>query len=88
MAPTSQFNKMIKMAIERQDHKIAGYIAGFCRFKMGMNYQEILERVQQVCPEVEMRDWDGLMYDHDEFLSRYDAQADGMIRAHVKEICY
>ena len=23
MAPTSQFNKMIKMAIERQDHKIA-----------------------------------------------------------------
>jgi len=84
----TQFEKMIKIAVEQEDHKVAGYIATYCQTKMGMNYHEILARVQQVCPAVERRDWDGLMYDFDNFNNRYEERAHKIMCDHVKEVCY
>jgi len=84
----TQFEKIIKAAIDREDEKIAGWLASYCQTKMGMNYHEILARVQQVCPEVDMPLWDGLMYEFDTFNDRYGEKAHKIMCDHVKEICY
>lgn len=56
----------IRRVIKENDSTGAANIANFCRYDMGMNYNEILERVQKECPEVTQADWDGLLYEHEQ----------------------
>jgi len=40
-------------------------VADFCRFKLGMTFDQTLTVVQEVDPTVTPAQWDGLMYDCD-----------------------
>ena len=56
----------IEKAVGGQDAKLAGKCANFMRFRMGMNYPQVVARVQLQCPEVTENDWESLMYESDQ----------------------
>ena len=55
----------IEKAIRNQDAAAAGGVADFCRFRMGLDYQETAALVQRVCPEANPASWEALLYEAD-----------------------
>ena len=43
--------------------------ADFCRFRLGLNYQQTLDLVRKVLPEMDEAKWDNLLYQVDEMES-------------------
>lgn len=70
MAEKTALAKKIQQVIKDEDSRGAGKMMDFCRFTMGMTYNQILERVQQECPEVTPSFWDALLYDYEQTESR------------------
>jgi len=59
-------NDAIGKAVDRRDAKLAGALCDALRFQLGMNYRQILNRVQRVRPSVSAADWDELLQEADE----------------------
>lgn len=57
-----KMREAIARAVENQDARLAGALSDVCRFRLGLNYQETLELVQSVRPEVTPAEWDALLY--------------------------
>ena len=52
---------VIRQAVNEEDPSAAIQVADFCRFKMGLDYDGILEVVRRVKPDLQVRDWDALL---------------------------
>ena len=55
----------ITKAVRDNDARAAGVVADVCRFRLGMNYDQILERVRQQYPDLDIPSWDELLYEAD-----------------------
>lgn len=58
---TTTLGDAIKKAVETHDASLAGKVADYCRFKLGMSYQETLEFVQAIAP-ISESNWESLLY--------------------------
>jgi hypothetical protein len=62
---TLKMDDAIAKAIDERNARLAGIVANSLRFKGGMNYEQVLARVQKVRPNVTAEDWECLMYEAD-----------------------
>lgn len=49
-----------------KDARLAGQVADFCRFTLGMNYKQTFELVRRRHPDLDEADWDQLLAEADE----------------------
>jgi len=56
----------IKEALVTRDAVLAGKVADYCRFRLGMNYPQTFALVQEVRPQAMLAEWDALLYEADE----------------------
>lgn len=63
----------IREAIKHQDATLAGRIADRLRYRHGLNYAQSFEIVKKAAPDIELPDWDALLYEADDLDSRRPA---------------
>lgn len=61
-------SEAIKKAWDKQDGELACHLAEGMRWRLGMNYREMLARVKK--EGIDGRDWDALLCEGDSILSR------------------
>lgn len=50
--------------------ELAGAVANFCRFNLGMNYKQTFELVKKRHPNLDEADWDQLLAEADDMEAR------------------